>query len=345
MTLPDFSLRQLLEAGVHFGHQAHRWNPKMKSYIYSTHDNIHIVDLSKTVPMLRRALQAVSDTVASGKRVLFVGTKRQAAERIAESARRCAQYYVNCRWLGGTLTNWETISASIGRMRDLEEKLADESLSLTKHERLMMSRQCEKLERNLGGIKDMGGVPDLLFVIDTNRERIALQEAKKLRIPIIAIIDTNCDPDGIDYPIPGNDDASRAIELYCTLVELAAIDGLYRSQANLGGDLGASTQVENLAKTYSSMNGADESKVTPGALIFERLETARGEADDLTQLKGLTVQTQKKFNKIGIFHLWQIAALPSDEVEKIDKELKLGGAIEKKAWLDQAKKLLVETVS
>jgi small subunit ribosomal protein S2 len=213
----------------------------------------------------------------------------------------------------------------------------------------MISRECEKLERNLGGIKDMGGVPDLLFVIDTNRERIALQEAKRLRIPIIAVVDTNCDPDGIDYPIPGNDDASRAIELYCTLIELAAIDGLYRGQANLGMDLGAATHLENLVPNHQHINGSgamasagdDHSREIP----FERLEQARGQADDLTQLKGLTLQTQKKLNKIGIFHFWQIASLPSDEVEKIDQELNLGGAIEKKAWLDQAKKLLVETVS
>ena len=240
MALPDFSMRQLLEAGVHFGHQAHRWNPKMGSYIFGTRNNIHIVDLAQTVPMLHRALQAVSDTVAKGGRILFVGTKRQAQDAIADAAKRSAQYYVNSRWLGGTLTNWKTISASIARLRKLDEMLnSGEAAGYTKKERLTMQRERDKLDRSLGGIKDMGGVPDLLFVIDTNKEDIAIKEAQRLNIPVAAVVDTNCDPAGITYAVPGNDDASRAVSLYCDLVAKAAIDGISRAQGEMGVDIGA----------------------------------------------------------------------------------------------------------
>ena len=219
MALPDFSMRQLLEAGVHFGHQAHRWNPKMGSYIFGTRNNIHIIDLAQSVPMLHRALQAVSDTVAKGGRILFVGTKRQAQDAIADAAKQSAQYYVNSRWLGGTLTNWKTISGSISRLRKLDEMLnSGEAGGYTKKERLTMQRERDKLDRSLGGIKDMGGVPDLLFVIDTNKEDIAIKEARRLNIPVAAIVDTNSDPDGITYVVPGNDDASRAVTLYCDLI-------------------------------------------------------------------------------------------------------------------------------
>lgn len=242
MALPDFTMRQLLEAGVHFGHQKHRWNPKMGSYIFGVRNNIHIIDLAQTVPLLHQALKAVSDTVAGGGRVLVVGTKRQAQEAVADSARRSAQYFVNARWLGGMLTNWKTISNSIQRLRKLEETLSNEGVGLTKKERLFMDREREKLERNLGGIKDMGGLPDLIFIIDTNREAIAIQEARRLGIPVAAVVDSNCDPDGIDFPIPGNDDAGRAITLYCDLIARAAIDGISRAQGNMGVDVGASEE-------------------------------------------------------------------------------------------------------
>ena len=240
MSLPDYSMRQLLEAGVHFGHQAHRWNPKMGDYIFGTRNNIHIIDLAQTVPMLHQALQAVSDTVAKGGRILFVGTKRQAQDAIADAAKRCAQYYVNSRWLGGTLTNWKTISGSISRLRKLEEMLAsNEAGGYTKKERLTMQRERDKLDRSLGGIKDMGGIPDLIFVIDTNKEDIAIQEARRLNIPVAAVVDTNCDPAGITYVVPGNDDASRAVSLYCDLIAKAAIDGISRAQGEMGVDVGA----------------------------------------------------------------------------------------------------------
>jgi small subunit ribosomal protein S2 len=242
MALPDISMRQLLEAGVHFGHQTHRWNPKMAPFIYGSRNNIHIIDLTQTVPLLHQALLAVSDVVANGGRVLFVGTKRQASEAIAEAARSSAQYFINHRWLGGTLTNWRTISNSIKRLKSLEELLKGEHHGLTKKELLQLTREKDKLERSLGGIKDMGAPPDLMFVIDTNKESIAIAEARKLNMPVVAIVDSNCDPDGITYPIPGNDDAGRAITLYCDLIAKAAIDGIERAQGSLGVDVDATEE-------------------------------------------------------------------------------------------------------
>ena len=242
MALPDFTMRQLLEAGVHFGHQTHRWNPKMESYIYGARNGIHIIDLAQTVPVLHQALVAVRDTIAAGGRMLLVGTKRQASEPVAEASRRCAQYYINSRWLGGTMTNWKTISNSIKRLRQLETMLAGEAQGFTKRELLSLTRERDKLELALGGIKDMGGLPDLLFVIDTNKEAIAIKEANRLGIPVAAILDTNSDPSGITYPIPGNDDAGRAISLYCDLVARAALEGISMSQQSAGRDIGASEE-------------------------------------------------------------------------------------------------------
>lgn len=259
MALPDFSMRQLLEAGVHFGHQTHRWNPKMASYIYGERNNIHIIDLSQTVPMLHRALQMISDTVARGGRVLFVGTKRQASEIIADAAQRSAQYYVNARWLGGMLTNWKTISNSIQRLRKLDELLTGEAQGFTKKERLNLERERNKLDRALGGIKDMGSVPDMVFLIDTNKEAIAIQEAKRLGIPVVAVIDTNCNPDGIDYPIPGNDDAARAISLYCDLAAKAALDGIARQQGAMGTDIGAQVEAPVEPALTEAENEAEKS--------------------------------------------------------------------------------------
>jgi small subunit ribosomal protein S2 len=238
MALPDFSMRQLLEAGAHFGHQTHRWNPKMERYIFGSRSNIHIIDLSQSIPLLHQALVKVREVAASGGRILCVGTTRQASEPIATAARRCAQKYVNHRWLGGTLTNWRTVSGSIARLRELEGVLETET-GRTKKELLQLKREHDKLELSLGGIKDMGGIPDLMFVIDTNKEAIAIQEARKLNIPVIAILDTNCNPDGITFPIPGNDDAARAIQLYCDLMADSVLDGLAAGQSASGVDLGA----------------------------------------------------------------------------------------------------------
>src|SRR5271168_712518 len=239
MALPEFSMRQLLEAGAHFGHQTHRWNPKMERYIFGSRANIHIIDLSQTIPLLHQALVKVREVAASGGRVLFVGTKRQASDPVAQAARRCAQYYVNPRWLGRTLTNWRTISGSIARLRELEGVLEGGGEGRTKKELLQLTRERDKLELSLGGIKDMGGIPDLMFVIDTNKEAIAIQEARKLNIPVIAILDTNSDPQGITFPIPGNDDAARALQLYCDLMADAVLDGLTEGQVAMGVDIGA----------------------------------------------------------------------------------------------------------
>jgi small subunit ribosomal protein S2 len=264
MALPEFSMRQLLEAGVHFGHQTQRWNPKMKKYIFGSRNKVHIIDLSKTVPMLHQALVKIRDVVAGGGRVLFVGTKRQAQAPIAEAAKNCAQYYMNSRWLGGTLTNWQTISNSIKRLREIEEITEAGSIGLTKKEQLQLSREHTKLDASLGGIRDMGGLPDILFVIDVKKEAIAIQEAKNLGIPVVGVVDTNCDPDGIDFVIPGNDDASRAIALYANLVADTVIDGISASQAALGVDLGAMEEapvelaIEEAASEKASSEAASE---------------------------------------------------------------------------------------
>ncbi|MBM3516496.1 MAG: 30S ribosomal protein S2 [Alphaproteobacteria bacterium] len=238
MAMPLFTMRQLLEAGVHFGHQTRRWNPRMAPYLYGERNGIHIIDLEQTVPMLHRALIAVREVVGGGGRVLFVATKRQAAEAVAEAAAACGQYFVNHRWLGGTLTNWKTISNSIRRLRDLDDQLAKEQVGLTKKELLNLQRQRDKLQRSLGGIKEMGGLPDILVIIDANKEAIAVKEARKLGIPVVAILDSNVDPEGIDYAVPGNDDALRAITLYCDLFARSVLDGLQSEMAAAGEDIG-----------------------------------------------------------------------------------------------------------
>jgi small subunit ribosomal protein S2 len=242
MAIPDFSMRQLLEAGVHFGHHTRRWNPKMSPYIFGVRNGVHIIDLEQTVPMLHRALQSVRDVAAQGGRVLFVGTKRQAQEAIADAAKRCGQYYVNHRWLGGMLTNFKTISQSIKRLKELDERVNQPTSGLTKRELLELTRDRDKLERALGGIKEMGGLPDILFIIDTNKEAIAVQEANKLKIPVVAVLDSNSAPDGIAFPIPGNDDAMRAIHLYCDLVSGAVLDGLQAELRGAGVDTGAQAE-------------------------------------------------------------------------------------------------------
>src|SRR3954470_16549801 len=330
MAVPDFSMRQLLEAGVHFGHQSHRWNLKMGDYIFGTRNNIHIIDLAQSVPMLHKALTAVSDTAAKGGRILFVGTKRQAQDAVADAAKRCAQYYVNSRWLGGTLTNWKTISGSISRLRKLDEMLAsNEAQGYTKKERLHLTRERDKLNRSLGGIKDMGGLPDLLFVIDTNKEDIAIKEARRLGVPVAAVVDTNCDPNGITYVVPGNDDASRAITLYCDLVAKAAIDGISRAQGELGVDTGAAA--EPIAEEVPA---AAEG---PG---YEVLSGPRGVADDLKKLHHVSPAIEKKFNDLGIFHYWQIARLGPDAAHTIGEEVGLPARVE--GWIAQSKELTAE---
>jgi len=239
MAMPTFTMRQLLEAGVHFGHHTRRWNPRMEPFIFGVRNGIHILVLRQTVPMLHAALQSVRDTVAGGGRVLFVGTKRQASEQITEAAQRCGQYYINHRWLGGMLTNWRTITESIKRLKEIDELLSQDEVGLTKKELLIRTRERDKLERALGGIKDMGGLPDIVVVIDTNKESIAVREAQKLGIPVVAVVDSNSDPRGITFPIPGNDDAMRSIALYCSLFSDAVLDGLQQEALSSGVDLGA----------------------------------------------------------------------------------------------------------
>jgi small subunit ribosomal protein S2 len=366
MALPDFTMRQLLEAGVHFGHQKHRWNPKMAPYLYGVRNNIHIIDLAQTVPMLYRALQVVSDTVAGGGRILFVGTKRQAAEPLTAAAKRSAQYYVNARWLGGMLTNWKTISRSIQRLREVDQLLAGEAMGLTKKERLTLTRERDKLEKALGGIKDMGGVPDLLFVIDTNREAIAIQEANRLNIPVAAVVDSNCDPDNITFPIPGNDDAGRAITLYCDLIAKAAIDGISRGQGEAGVDIGAQEEVHEpavletappvAADTETAEVGMEAAEalepqvmetVTAGAaaetaadeVIEPLFTTPEGAADDLKKITGVGPVLEKKLNQLGITRLDQIANLSDEDIARIDTALNFRGRISRDDWTGQAQAL------
>ena len=243
MAIPEFSLRQLLEAGVHFGHQTHRWNPRMEEYIYGSRNGIHIMDLTQTVPMLDAALNVIQQTVSKGGTILFVGTKRQASGAIADAAERSAQYFMNHRWLGGTLTNWKTISNSISRLKSIDEQLEEGAQGMTKKERLGMEREQSKLQASLGGIREMNGVPSLLFVIDVKREALAVSEANKLGIPVIAVVDSNCAPEGVDYIIPGNDDAARAIQLYCDLAARSALDGMSAQLDAAGVDLGEMEEV------------------------------------------------------------------------------------------------------
>ncbi len=245
MAFPTYSMRQLLECGVHFGHSTRRWNPKMAPYLFGVRNGTHMIDLEQTVPLLHRGLMAVRDVVAQGGRVLLVGTKRQASEKVADAAKRCGQYYVNHRWLGGMMTNWRTISNAIRRLRDLDQRLQSGIEGLTKKETLRLTRERDRLERAIGGIKEMAGLPDVLFVIDTNKEAIAIAEANKLKIPVVAILDSNSDPRGVDFPIPGNDDAIRAIGLYCDLVVEAVLDGLQQEMVASGGDLGTVEDVHD----------------------------------------------------------------------------------------------------
>ncbi len=360
MALPDFTMRQLLEAGVHFGHQKRRWNPKMGTFIFGARNNIHIIDLAQTVPLLHQALLAISDIVAGGGRVLFVGTKRQASVPIEDAAKRCAQYYINHRWLGGTMTNWKTISKTIKRLHELETLLGGEAQGLTKKELLKLTRERNKLDLSIGGIKDMGGLPSILFVVDTIKESIAIKEAKKLGIPVAAIVDSNSDPDGIAYPIPGNDDAGRAIELYCDLVARAAIDGISRAQSSAGIDIGAAetpdieeTILEDVsapeeapaaeapAAEAAEAPAADEAPAAPAA--FVPMSAPDGEPDDLKKISGVGPVIEAKLHKMGIYHYHQVAAFTPEDITRVDDELNFKGRIERDNWLEQAKTMAAET--
>ncbi len=295
MSLPAFNMRELIEAGVHFGHKTKRWNPRMAPYIYGTRNDIHIINLGKTVPMLHAALAAVRDVVAQNGRILFVGTKRQATDLVAEAAKTCGQYYINERWLGGLLTNWTTIQVSIRTLRKLDEQLTGENLGFTKKELLAMSRQRDKLESSLGGIKDMGGRPDLIFIIDTNKEDLAIKEAQKLGIPIVAIIDSNCNPEGITYPIPGNDDSTRAIRMYCKLVSDAVVAGIGQSMSKSGRDMGA---LENAGEKITDLSAlATEGKDEADAANNKKSRARKGGEAEAAPAKKAPTVTVKKSKK------------------------------------------------
>ena len=355
MALPEFSLRQLLEAGVHFGHQTHRWNPRMDRYIYGQRGGIHIIDLTQTVPLLDAALNAVRETVAKGGRILFVGTKRQAAKPVAEAAERSAQYFMNHRWLGGTLTNWKTVSNSIARLKEIDEKLESGVAGLTKKERLGMEREQGKLQASLGGIREMGTTPDLLVVIDTNKEALAVAEANKLGIPVIAVLDTNSAPEGIDFPIPGNDDAARAISLYCDLIARAALDGMAAQMGSAGIDIGALEEaaVEEVvaeapaavveapapAPTEAPAPAAAEVAAEPSGTAPELFAEAPEKTDDLKQISGVGPALEEKLNKLGVFTFAQVASWNPDQIAWIDDTLSFKGRVERDDWVGQAELL------
>ncbi|MEM8948356.1 MAG: 30S ribosomal protein S2 [Pseudomonadota bacterium] len=315
MAMPTFTMRQLLEAGVHFGHQTRRWNPRMAPYLFGSRNGVHIIDLTQTVPMLHQALATSREVAANGGRVLFVGTKRQAQEPIARAAQRSGQYFVNHRWLGGMLTNWRTISQSIRRLRDLEAKLAEGTIGLTKRETLQLTRERDKLERALGGIKDMGGLPDLLFVIDSNKESIAVAEARVLNIPVISVVDSNSDPKGITFPIPGNDDASRAINLYCDLMVGAVLDGIQAEMAASGEDIGAS-DVAPVVEEAAPAEPEAASEETPvvEAVPAEAPAEQEDDADD-TETKTSSAETETS----------EVAAAAAEEADSEPKKAAAAG--------------------
>ncbi len=359
MALPEFTMRQLLEAGVHFGHQTHRWNPRMGQFIYGKRNGIHIMDLTQTVPLLDAALNAVREVVAKNGRILFVGTKRQAAKAVSEAAERLAQYYMNHRWLGGTLTNWNTVSKSIARLKQLDEKLETGAEGLTKKERLGMEREQGKLEASLGGIREMGGTPDLVFIIDTNKESLAVAEAKKLGIPVVAVVDSNSAPDGIDYPIPGNDDAARAIELYCDLIARSALDGMASAMGSAGIDIGEAVyapvedlpQVEEAKveetpavkvekKPAKKVAKKEEAPAESAGTKPELLVAAPESKDDLKKIGGVGPKLEETLNKLGVYHFAQVAAWSADEVQWVDDNLSFKGRIDRDDWVGQAAELV-----
>ena len=342
MALPEFSLRQLLEAGVHFGHQTHRWNPRMDQYIYGSRNGIHIMDLTQTVPLLDQALNVVRETVSKGGRILFVGTKRQASKAVAEAAERSAQYYMNHRWLGGTLTNWQTVSKSIQRLKAISAQMETGFDGLTKKERLGMEREHAKLHASLNGIAEMGGTPDLLFVIDTNKEALAVAEANKLGIPVIGILDTNSAPEGIDYPIPGNDDAARAIGLYCDLIARSALDGMAAQMGSAGVDLGelVDAPVEEILDIVETSKEAEEETPESVGTKPTLFSEAPSEKDDLKKITGVGPKLEEAMNKLGIYQFAQVASWTNDEIMWVDDSLSVKGRIERDDWVGQVSELI-----
>ena len=342
MALHEFSLRQLLEAGVHFGHKTHRWNPRMDQYIYGSRNGIHIMDLTQTVPLLDQALNVVRETVSKGGRILFVGTKRQASKAVAEAAERSAQYYMNHRWLGGTLTNWQTVSKSIQRLKAISAQMETGFDGLTKKERLGMEREHAKLHASLNGIAEMGGTPDLLFVIDTNKEALAVAEANKLGIPVIGILDTNSAPEGIDYPIPGNDDAARAIGLYCDLIARSALDGMAAQMGSAGVDIGelVDAPVEEILDVVETSKEVEEETPESVGTKPTLFSEAPSEKDDLKKITGVGPKLEEAMNKLGIYQFAQVASWTNDEIMWVDDSLSVKGRIERDDLVGQVSELI-----
>lgn len=332
----------MLEAGVHFGHQTHRWNPRMDQYIYGSRNGIHIMDLTQTVPLLDQALNVVRETVSKGGRILFVGTKRQASKAVAEAAERSAQYYMNHRWLGGTLTNWQTVSKSIQRLKAISAQMETGFDGLTKKERLGMEREHAKLHASLNGIAEMGGTPDLLFVIDTNKEALAVAEANKLGIPVIGILDTNSAPEGIDYPIPGNDDAARAIGLYCDLIARSALDGMAAQMGSAGVDIGelVDAPVEEILDVVETSKEVEEETPESVGTKPTLFSEAPSEKDDLKKITGVGPKLEEAMNKLGIYQFAQVASWTNDEIMWVDDSLSVKGRIERDDWVGQVSELI-----
>lgn len=350
MALPEFSMRQLLEAGVHFGHQTHRWNPKMAPYIFGARSNIHILDLSQTVPLLHQAIKEVRDVAAKNGRILFVGTKRSASDPVKNAATRCAQYYVNHRWLGGMLTNWQTVSKSIARLRELEGLLGDGTVEvaagLTKKETLKLTREMEKLDRALGGIKDMGGKPDLMFIVDTNKENIAITEARRLGIPVVAILDSNCDPDAADIPIPGNDDAARAIQLYCELMADAVLDGMTAAQANSGVDIGAAEHIEEvtlqtpMAEIAADAPSPAAEPTTAKPATSVQMSAVAPTLSDIALIDGIGPKYKVALEAAGVKSLEVMANLTDAKIAEIEAATDMAGKFKSGEWVEQAKEMM-----
>ena len=326
-------VNELVEAGVHFGHRASRWNPKMRPYIYARRNLIHIIDVRETIRGLLRAKKYLADVAGRGSLILFVGTKRQASESIAREAARCGMPWISERWLGGTLTNYRTIRDRLGRLEQLEAiRNSDAIHSYSKKMQSTLGREYRKIYRNLNGMRTMTRLPECMVVVDPRKEKNAIKEARKLKIPIVAVVDTNCDPDGIDFPIPGNDDAGRAITLYCDLIARAAIDGLGRGQSSSGVDIGAS-------------EAPPEEELPEAVPAFVGIDAPRGEADDLKRISGISPKLEQSLNDAGVYHFWQIADLDANGVAALDAAVKGNGRVTRDNWVAQAKKFVDETAA
>jgi len=342
--MSDVTMRQMLEAGVHFGHQTRYWSPKMRPFIFGERNKIHIINLEQTLPMFNDAMNYIGQIVANGGQVMMVGTKRSASTLVKEAAERAGTPYVNHRWLGGMLTNYKTVKNSIKRLKELDTQLVEgQSARLSKKESLTLDRERIKLERSLGGIKNMQGLPDALFVVDVKSEYIAVSEANKLGIPVIAVVDTNCVPDGIDYVIPGNDDAIRAIRLYTEEVANTILNARQAAQIQSAAAAGGSAK-ESIEEVVAEAEPVVETAEAPVETAEAPAETApaaeAASADKLTDINGIGPVIEGKLQAMGITTFKQIADLTPEDVERIDGELNFKGRIDREEWISQAKALV-----